>query len=121
MDRSWAKEKLMAKNDRAGSSAVLERPTVLLKSPPVRVSYPVENEIIAYPSYTLQISVVEPAAAVEISIDQADWQPCREALGLWWYDWSGYDSGEYEIVARTRRMDGTLETSEPRIFEVKLG
>jgi len=111
----------MKKNNKRGGSAVAERPQMLLKSPAVSVSYPNEMEIISNLNYTLQIAVGEPAQAVELSIDQGDWRPCREGLGLWWYDWSGYDSGEHEAVARLRRPDGTTILSEPRIFEVKIG
>jgi hypothetical protein len=110
----------MTKIQKRGGSAVAERTPASRKRAPVRVSYPGKKETVSNPSYTVQIAVEEPVAAVELSIDRGDWLPCREAVGLWWYDWNGYDSGDYEFVARLRRPDGTLELSEPRIVDVRL-
>ena len=99
----------------------MEKPSIRPASPEVSVSYPCEGETISHPSYTFQVAVGEQAEAVEVSIDQGDWQSCRDAVGLWWFDWSGYDSGEHEVAARLRKPDGTTRLSEPRLFEVKLG
>lgn len=111
----------MAKDNKGGGASVMEKPRTLPMSPEVSVSYPSERETIAHPSYTFQVAAVGQAAAVELSIDREDWRPCRDAVGLWWFDWSGYGSGEHEAVARLRRPDGTTRLSEPRVFEVKLG
>ena len=101
-------------------AAVAERPTMSRKNSKVSVTHPRKKETISHPSYTIQVAVDEPAAGVEILIDEGDWQPCREALGLWWYDWSGYRASEHKAVARLRRPDGTITLSEPRLFEVRL-
>jgi len=94
----------------------------LLKSAPVtvRVVFPRDGEMITQPSYSLQISAPGEIAGADVRIDQGDWQPCRQSLGLWWFDWSGYDSGEHEVVARMRKPDGAAVNSEARIFQVKL-
>ena len=56
---------------------------------------------------------------VEVSIDQGDWMSCREALGIWWYDWSGYAKGKHEVVARALITDGISASSSPRLFTVR--
>jgi hypothetical protein len=88
--------------------------------PAVRVEYPCQGELIAQPSYTLRISVaLEQPDAVEVSIDHGAWLPCREGLGLWWYDWSGYAKGGHEIMARTYTAGGVYAVSVPCRFTVR--
>ncbi len=111
----------MAKSHRKGGAAVAEKRPLLLEKPRVSVAYPQENETISHPEYTMQVATSEPASGVEVCVDQEEWRPCREGLGLWWFDWGGYGSGEHEVVARRRGLDGATETSEPRVFFVKLG
>lgn len=83
------------------------------------VDYPRQGESIEVPFYSIRLSAPEDAAAMEIAIDQGDWRACRKAAGYWWYDWSGYESGEHEIVARLR-IDGRIVTCEPHEFFVRL-
>ena len=80
------------------------------------VEYPREGDVIARPSYTLQIVATPGAHGVEVSIDKGDWLPCREGLGLWWHDWSDFDKGDHELVARTHMADGLTTNSAPRRF-----
>jgi hypothetical protein len=103
-----------------GGAAVAQGPRAARKSSKVNITHPAKNETVTHPSYTLQIAVSEPAANVQVLIDEGDWQPCREALGAWWYDWSGYHASEHKVVARLCLADETIELSEPRIFEVRL-
>lgn len=105
---------------KTNSTAVSEKPSMTRKRPPISITHPGKKETVSHPSYTCQISVSEPSASVEVSIDNGAWQPCREALGLWWYDWVGYHASEHNIVARLTRLDGSKDVSEPRIFEVSL-
>lgn len=86
--------------------------------PALRVVCPSEGDVVARPSYTFHIAAASGADGVEVSIDQGDWIPCREALGLWWYDWSGFDKGDHEIGARSRMGDGISINSAPRRFSV---
>ena len=86
--------------------------------PAVRVEYPGEGEVIAHKSYTFHIAASPGAVGVEIAIDQGDWISCREASGLWWYDWSAFEKGDYEVVARVRMCDGITADSAPRRFSV---
>ena len=94
------------------------RPAADRRRPSVRVEYPGEGEAIARPSYAFHIAASPEVEGVEVSINQGDWISCREASGLWWYDWSAFKKGDYELVARTRRGDGVTAESAPRRFSV---
>lgn len=74
--------------------------------------------MIAPTSYTFQIAAAPSISCVDIAVDGGDWKPCREALGLWWCDWSGFEKGEHTMVARTRKSDGLSTNSAPRQFSV---
>lgn len=86
--------------------------------PAVRVECPREGDVVAQPCYSFHIAVAPGAVGVEISIDQGEWMACREALGIWWYDWSGFSKGEHEVVARTRELASIPSWSSPRLFTV---
>ncbi|TBR26113.1 hypothetical protein EPO15_00740 [bacterium] len=93
--------------------------TLLKRLLPIRVEFPIEGETLVSPDYTFRVMAPEAAVTVDICINQGDWLPCREAVGLWWHDWNTLENGEYEVVARARQQDGTVTVSEPRIFFVK--
>ena len=84
----------------------------------VRVECPSEGEAVARPDFTVHIVAMSGAQGVDVSIDQGEWMPCRESLGLWWYDWSGYVKGAHVLLARTRMADGVITNSAPRRFSV---
>lgn len=86
--------------------------------PAVRVHCPSEGEVVALPAYAFHIVAATGVESVEVSIDQGEWLPCREALGLWWFDWSGYEKGQHELVARARITGGISAGSSPRLFSV---
>jgi hypothetical protein len=85
----------------------------------VRIEHPGDGETIAGTSYTFQIGTAKDVDGAEVSIDGGAWLPCRESLGLWWYDWSGFDAGAHELLARTRMVDGLTFDSAPRRFTVE--
>lgn len=103
----------------AKGTSLLERPSPAKLEAPLRVIYPAQGETLAPPDYTFQIATAEDASEVSVCVNHGDWLPCREALGLWWFDWSGFEPAEYLLVARMRRPNGTYATSEPRLFFVK--
>lgn len=88
------------------------------------IDYPREDELITSPHYTFRIAAPMNAEKVEVCIDGAPWQLCRYSAGHWWYDWTGYYSGEHEIVARLLPFDSrnyilctrrfTVDLDEPR-------
>lgn len=84
------------------------------------VDFPEHHEKITSPRYTIRIAAPEGFRKVEISIDRTGWQPCRYAVGYWWFDWSGYQNGRHELVARIQAPDGRTIALEPRRFFVEL-
>ena len=84
------------------------------------VDYPQQGEKITGPQYTLRLSAPVNARKVEIAIDDGEWQCCRQSNGHWWYDWSGYQNGDHEIVARVETHEGARISSEPHDFAVEL-
>ena len=84
------------------------------------LDYPVQGDTISGRDYTVRISAPEGTKLVEVAVDQGQWKPCRQAAGYWWYDWSGYEAGEHEIVARSNTPEGRTLRSEPHEFLVAL-
>ncbi|HRY29424.1 MAG TPA: hypothetical protein P5079_05225 [Elusimicrobiota bacterium] len=65
----------------------------------IQIDYPLEGEILTSGCYTFRLGA-SPTDRVEVSIDGKDWLPCRECVGYWWFDWSGYGSGAHSLEAR---------------------
>ncbi|HVA67040.1 MAG TPA: hypothetical protein VNK24_08980 [Elusimicrobiota bacterium] len=86
----------------------------------VRVDYPQDAEIVVSTHYTYRINAAPDAAKVEVSVNGGDWRPCRESLGLWWFDWHGYKPGSHVITARAEKKSGKFAVSTPRHFKVKI-
>lgn len=91
-------------------------------APPVRktvvVDYPREGEVVEPPEYSFRVGAPDGAEFVEIRVNQGRWRRCRRSVGYWWFDWSGFDSGEYRVMARAR-TGGRMELSEPRAFQAR--
>ena len=80
---------------------------VARKTVDVVIDFPRAGEAVTGPEYTLRI--MAPAAErVEVSIDNAGWEPCRESLGLWWYDWSGFAPGTRQLRVQALGADGRI-------------
>lgn len=89
-------------------------------APPVTIDYPREGDSLTWPVYTFRIASTA-AGSVELSIDQNEWKPCRQAGGYWWYDWAGYQPGAHRAVARIRPQNGGKRyISHAVSFEVDL-
>lgn len=88
-------------------------------APVVSVDYPRPGERVVFPAYTIRLSVRSGGEA-EVSIDDEAWLPCREAVGFWWHDWSGYGGGPHKLCARVTLPDGRRSLSECRSFAVDL-
>ena len=82
------------------------------------IEFPQENETIFSRAYTMRIAVPVAVKALDISIDQGPWLACREDVGFWWYDWTGYAVGKHEIIARIRAHNGRWLMSEPHEVRV---
>jgi hypothetical protein len=115
MDKRKKNSPLMDHGSNDGRSL---NPRAVQSRPAVRVECPHEGDVIDGPSYTFHIAAMPGAEGVEVSIDQGEWLPCREALGIWWYDWTGFAPGAHELTARTRSGDGISAASNLRRFTV---
>jgi len=85
------------------------------------LDHPREGEIITAQYYTFRVGATGDIARVEISINAGPWQPCRNSVGYWWYDWAGYAEGRYQAAVRAQAKDGQVFTSEPCKFQVTSG
>lgn len=102
---------VMTKKKKAGKQG---KPTMFC------VDFPRQNEVVRSPEYALRVSAPESVKSVDVCIDQGEWQPCRQAAGHWWYDWSGYAEGEHEVITRSESAEGRTITCEPHEFFVDL-
>lgn len=91
-----------------------------LKNVKASIDYPQEDEVITSEHYTFRIKAPLNAEKVEVCIDGSPWQLCRYSSGFWWYDWAGFATGEYEIVARILPFDSKNYTLRTRRFNVDL-
>lgn len=69
------------------------------------IDFPRKEEKIASSRYTVRISA-PVTGFVDISVDGMPFEPCRQAVGHWWYDWTGYLSGQHRAVVRLTSEDG---------------
>jgi hypothetical protein len=88
--------------------------------PRLSVDFPLQNDKITSAGYTIRVSAPPGIKTVEVTIDQGDWQTCRQSAGYWWFDWSGYENGEHEVTARLVTPEGRSVSSESREFFVHL-
>lgn len=84
------------------------------------LDYPQPGEKITAPHYAFRIGTIGDIARVEISLNAGPWQACRNAAGYWWYDWSGYTGGRYQLAVRAQTKDNREFTSAPCKFQVAL-
>lgn len=92
----------------------------LMSKKVVAIEYPRHEETITSNNYTFRVSAMSGAKAVEVAINEGGWQPCRQAGGSYWYDWSGYGAGDHAITARVTLADGSQHLTDHRFFTVDL-
>ncbi|MDD5656928.1 MAG: hypothetical protein PHF00_06695 [Elusimicrobia bacterium] len=85
---------------------------------PLTIDYPQEGDILDGYAYTFRVTAPLDACPVEVSLDRGPWLACRFAAGHWWYDWSGFSAGRYQLRARMRTADGRLKMTLLRRFSV---
>ena len=85
------------------------------------LDHPQQGENITAPHYTFRVGTLGDITRVEISINEGPWLPCRNSVGYWWYDWSGYAGGRHQAAVRAQTKDNQEFTSEPCKFQVALG
>jgi len=100
------------KNTSSGTAAVTE--------PGARAAldYPQQGEEISAPQYAFRAGTVGAVERVELSINQGPWQPCRYSVGYWWYDWSGYAPGRYQVEVKAFLKNGKTVAAGPVKFQV---
>ena len=81
------------------------------------IDYPMEGEIVTSPVYTFRLTALEPKS-VEIALNGGAWSGCREMVGNWWFDWSGYQAGAYSLSARMIDKNGKTVKTKTRSFTV---
>ncbi len=86
----------------------------------IQIDYPLEGELLTCPYYTLRISASPEAQGVEVQLNGGEWSPCREAMGFWWFDWSGFSDGAMQARARALTPEGTIGETPVRRFKVRL-
>ncbi len=81
--------------------------------------YPQRRDVILSKEYTFRLGAQAQLKGVEISVDEGPWEPCRQAVGYWWYDWAGYAPGDHQAVARGITPEGKWVSTPPRQFQVR--
>jgi hypothetical protein len=84
----------------------------------ITIDYPQKGETLSGPRYTFRISA-PGMGQVEVTVDGAEWLPCRAADGYWWLDWNVFPPGKYSIMARGRTDSNEIVTSRRHAFTVR--
>lgn len=94
---------------RAGARKAAKAP----KSPAVLLDYPRAGEQVLPGHYAVRVAA-KPEFTVEVSVDGATFQPCREAVGYFWFDWAPSAPGTHTLVARAKNGGPRSSKSEER-------
>ena len=86
----------------------------------IDIDHPHADQIVTSAHYTFRMGGPETLASLEVSVDRGPWHACRRACGYWWFDWTGYEPGSHQLVARGQNHDGSPEGSTPRRFTVAI-
>ena len=79
----------------------------------VVVDHPKNLETITARNYSVRIGTSD-CTGVDISVNDQPWQPCRHAVGYWWFDWTNYQPGTHQLVARMHKRNGEYLISKRR-------
>ncbi len=83
----------------------------------VVVDYPKNLETITTRNYSVRIGTSD-CTGVDISVNDQPWQPCRHAVGYWWFDWNNFQPGTHQLVARMHTRKGEYLISKRRRCKV---
>ncbi len=83
----------------------------------VVVDHPKNLETITSRQYSVRIGASD-CTGVDISVNDQPWQPCRNAVGYWWFDWSNLQPGTHQLVARMHKSNGEYLISKRRRCKV---
>ena len=83
----------------------------------VVVDYPKNLENITARQYAVRMGASD-CTGVDISVNDQPWQPCRHAIGYWWFDWNELQPGNHQLVARMHKSNGEYLISKRRRCKV---
>ena len=83
----------------------------------VVVDHPKNLETITARQYSVRIGASD-CTGVDISLNDQPWQPCRHAVGYWWFDWNNFQPGTHQLVARMHKRNGEYLISKRRRCKV---
>jgi glucose-6-phosphate isomerase len=83
----------------------------------VVVDYPKNLESITSRHYSVRIGASD-CTGMDISVNDQPWQPCRHAVGYWWFDWNNFQPGTHQLVARMHKRNGEYLISKRRRCKV---
>jgi hypothetical protein len=104
-----AKNQINVQKNADSPAPVIEKPK--RKAPAsdtyIIIDHPSANETVYPNHYAVRIGASNKGA-VEISINNSEWLPCRYSDGYWWFDWQEFKSGKNKIVARLKNEKGRV-------------
>lgn len=83
----------------------------------VVVDFPKNLENITARHYAVRIGASD-CTGVDLSVNDQPWQPCRHAVGYWWFDWNALQPGTHQLVARMHKRNGEYLISKRRRCKV---
>lgn len=96
---------------KAKAPKAVKKPAKSAKAPAVNLDYPQAGEQVLLGHYAVRVAA-KPDVTVEVAVDGGPWQPCREAVGYFWFDWSPAAPGEHTLVARAKNGGPRFVKSE---------
>ena len=109
--------KLAVKKNTKNTTTTKTKAKILNTNEYVVVDYPKNLESITARQYSVRIGTSD-CTGVDISVNDQPWQPCRHNVGYWWFDWSNFQPGTHQLVARMHQRNGEYLISKRRRCKV---
>jgi hypothetical protein len=84
------------------------------------IDFPKEGQEVQAGHYAVRVSA-RPGFDVEINTGGADWFPCREAVGFFWFDWWPAKPGRTTLALRVKVGKGRWKKVSERSCRVAAG
>lgn len=107
----------LANRKTAPKTAAKTKTTAVLTPDYVVLDYPKNLEPITARHYAVRVGSCD-CVGMDLSIDDQPWQPCRWAVGYWWFDWNNFAPGTHQLVARMHKSNGDYVLSKRRRCKV---
>lgn len=105
------------KNTKAAAAKPVKPAKILNTEEYVVIDYPKNLETINARHYCVRMGASD-CTGMDISINDQPWQPCRHAVGYWWFDWANFQPGTHQLVARMHKRNGEYLISKRRRCKV---